>query len=104
MDRQSTAKVVSTCANCSAHHTRNDWHRLERLGTMQDGRLDHPGWLELRNCQCGNTLAIQVRPLSRAKPYSQRWDPVHSIVTWVHLTIFAAACLAAGVWLYVCTP
>lgn len=41
---------------CGAVHTEAEWFRLSYVGVMDDG---DGGELELRNCQCHSTIAIQ---------------------------------------------
>ena len=57
------SKVVKVCA-CGREHTESQWPKLESVGTMDgypaDG--DEPAIppIELKNCPCGSTLALEV--------------------------------------------
>ena len=44
------------CKACGRVYDAKTWALLSVLGTMDDGVQP----LELRNCTCGNTLAIEV--------------------------------------------
>lgn len=48
--------VIRRCG-CGQAHSRSGWASLRYVGPMDDGA---GGRLELRNCRCGSTLAIQV--------------------------------------------
>jgi hypothetical protein len=42
-----------TCPVCGREHSKEDWLRLECRGI-------HLECLEIRQCQCGNTLSVEV--------------------------------------------
>lgn len=44
---------------CGRKYSTEEWNRLEYVGLQDD---QDGGWLELRNCQCRSTLAIEVKP------------------------------------------
>ena len=45
---------LKQCA-CGAVYTPGEWLSLKYVGQMDDG---DGGWLELRNCVCGSTIAV----------------------------------------------
>lgn len=47
---------AKTCKCCRRTYDRAGWNALPSPGHMDGGRV------ELRNCSCGATLAIEVRP------------------------------------------
>lgn len=50
------------CRSCGAMHSVDDWVRLPSVGLQEQAEL--PGDpLELRNCECGTTLALPLRRL-----------------------------------------
>ena len=48
---------MKTCTCCKKHYDKAGWEALERVGVVDDG---DGGTLELRNCSCGSTIAIQL--------------------------------------------
>jgi len=62
---------VKTCTKCRAVHDLAGWRELKLVGYHDDDVLDadHPAatTLELRNCRCGSTIAVE---LPRRKPYA----------------------------------
>lgn len=54
--------VAVECRRCGAQHGFDDWVKLKALGLQEQGDLlGEP--LELRNCECGSTLAMPLRRL-----------------------------------------
>jgi hypothetical protein len=49
--------VLKQCPGCGAVHTHTEWCRLPFVGHQPDYE---GGLLELRNCTCESTIAIQV--------------------------------------------
>lgn len=48
---------IKHCPICKLH---TPWHKLKLLGYQPDETVDgKPCWLELRNCACGGTFALQ---------------------------------------------
>jgi hypothetical protein len=45
------------CRSCGAVYGPVEWRFLECVGLQSDLQ---GGWLELRNCTCGSTLAVEV--------------------------------------------
>jgi hypothetical protein len=62
---------MKTCTTCLTVHDLADWRKLPLVGYFDDDVLDadHPAatTLELRNCPCGSTIAME---LPRRKPYT----------------------------------
>ena len=56
------------CA-CGLAYTNAEWERLELVGFQDDGE---GGALELRNCRCRSTMAIEHPGLSAARLEEQR--------------------------------
>ena len=54
MERDTWPRICS----CGRVYDLADWHKLSFVG-IQEGVYDMPD-LELRNCQCGNTMSIPV--------------------------------------------
>ncbi|MDB4946208.1 MAG: hypothetical protein JWP97_5742 [Labilithrix sp.] len=54
-DTLPTPPPVRVCG-CGRSHDRDEWQGLRLVGLQEDGE---GGELELRNCQCGSTLAIE---------------------------------------------
>jgi DnaJ-class molecular chaperone len=54
-------EVTIKICGCGADFTRRQWKRLPHAGEMADGL---GGVLELRNCACGSTIAIQLRSVA----------------------------------------
>lgn len=54
--------VVATCRCCSIHYPESAWGRLDYVGIQGDGAGGH---LQLRNCACGSTLAVEASPSPR---------------------------------------
>jgi hypothetical protein len=52
-DEPQTFKV---CGCDRRYETREDWQDLESRGVMSDGEGN---WLELKNCECGSTIAVE---------------------------------------------
>jgi hypothetical protein len=46
------------CTKCFHLYTFKQWHRLPYVGLMEDEECGEV--LELRNCPCGTTLAIEL--------------------------------------------
>jgi hypothetical protein len=63
------------CHSCNTVYTTEQWLSLALVGYQGDG---FGGRLELRNCPCGDTMAIVAEPESRRRrpelnnPYDQR--------------------------------
>ncbi len=52
--------VIKVCGSCDQHYTRATWGKLALCGDMPTfDDNDRPITLELRNCACGSTLAIE---------------------------------------------
>lgn len=51
------APPIKQCM-CGAIHTEVEWSCLRLVGLQDDG---DGGWLEMRNCVCNSTIAIQVQ-------------------------------------------
>lgn len=49
-------RVVKTCPCCGRSFTAAGWLALRYVGQQDDGE---GGWLTLRNCRCGSTLAVE---------------------------------------------
>jgi len=56
-------RTFKRCTMCDAEYTKAGWRKLHLLG-YQDLLEDEPP-IELRNCPCGTTLAIECDGLSR---------------------------------------
>jgi hypothetical protein len=54
--------VVKTCSCCGQKYTAPEWGSLPLCGYYQD-EVER---LELRNCRCGSTIAIEVARLGVA--------------------------------------
>lgn len=54
------ARVVKAC-RCGATYTMSQWIWLRYVGLQEDG---NGGLLELRDCRCKKTLALQLRGVS----------------------------------------
>lgn len=50
------AAVVKACRCCGKEHCAEGWRALPCIGVMGDDEE----LLELRNCHCGSTLAIEI--------------------------------------------
>jgi hypothetical protein len=51
------ARPASPTCKCGESWSRDEWPELPLLGRYQAGR---DGWLELRSCVCGATLALST--------------------------------------------
>lgn len=51
------APTIKQC-RCGATYTHDEWNDLPLVGAMTDGG---DGWLELRNCVCSSTIAIELK-------------------------------------------
>jgi len=56
-DVQEEVEKVKTC-KCGRRYSDEDWKKLELVG-LQDGGDDDV--LELRNCVCNSTIAVELR-------------------------------------------
>jgi hypothetical protein len=54
-DRALTGPIIKRCP-CGALYSLPDWQDLELVGHYPDERPP----LELRNCECGSTIALEV--------------------------------------------
>ena len=54
--------VAKVCSCCSREITSEEWEQLPRVGLMPDG---DGGVIEMRNHDCGSTLAVAVTPEER---------------------------------------
>lgn len=52
-------EIIKKCPNCGAEYTRETWAELPRVGRQDDGVEA----LELRNCTCKSTIAVDVGPV-----------------------------------------
>lgn len=52
--------VVRACRTCGRAHDAESWAALPLLGWQGLRREGETTCLELRNCECGSTLAIEV--------------------------------------------
>lgn len=57
--REPGARVIKICA-CGSDFTRDEWLELELVGEQDDGA---GGRLQLRNCPCESTIAIELADL-----------------------------------------
>ena len=48
---------MKTCTCCKKHHDKAGWEALELVGVIDD---EEGGTLELRNCSCTSTIAVQL--------------------------------------------
>ena len=55
--RTSAKIVVRVCSMCGTRHTYSTWAKLRFLGYQDDGNGE---CIELRNCTCGSTIAIDL--------------------------------------------
>lgn len=63
--------ILRTCRKCSATHDAGSWFSLRYVGIQADDVES----LELRDCVCGNTLAVPIHsraPVARAGIYAGR--------------------------------
>ena len=49
---------MKTCA-CGRHYTAEEWKKLQLVGIWKSENL------ELRNCECGSTISIEIEPKKR---------------------------------------
>lgn len=54
--RYAPPPIVKSCACCGRTFTASSWLSLKYVGQQDDGE---GGWLNLRNCPCGSTLAVE---------------------------------------------
>ena len=68
-----TIPPLKTCGHCCASYDAESWKRLELAPGNATGRMTDGagGELELRNCPCGQTLAIEV-PSDWSRPAAAR--------------------------------
>ncbi len=54
--------VVKVCSCCACSITKAQWERLKLVGKqhVEAGDGEPAFTLELRNCQCGTTLAVEI--------------------------------------------
>lgn len=57
-------EIVKTCG-CGRHHTAEEWLALTHRGEMDNGE-DLGRMLELRDCECGSTIALPAESSRRA--------------------------------------
>jgi len=54
------ATIIKTCGKCERRYAPQEWRTLRRLGDQpSETEAGGPAYLELRNCSCGSTLAIE---------------------------------------------
>ena len=56
---------MKRCPCCTRVYSRDEWERLPHIGSTAD--------LELRNCRCGSTLAVEI-PRERRRGRLARRD------------------------------
>lgn len=55
---EAKAEMVFKACGCGRSYTRDQWHRLALVGIQLVD--DEMGPLELRNCPCGSTHAVDI--------------------------------------------
>jgi hypothetical protein len=53
--------VVSHCA-CGRDYTKGEWGELEYVGLIPAVPEVKEPAIELRNCRCGSTIGVEVKP------------------------------------------
>lgn len=56
-------RMFKRCSNCGRTFSATAWAALPCIGTQSDGEI----MLELRNCPCGSTIAVDVERLATQK-------------------------------------
>ncbi len=67
--------IVGRVCACGLHHDTHSWKVLPYVGKMDAG---NGGLLEMRNCPCGSTLAVELCSVEGCGVHAM-WNPAHDL-------------------------